>query len=392
METNRQSNPPQHEPVKFIRNTWYVAAEPAEVTNEKPLARVLLNENVVLYRTAAGKAIAMQDSCPHRFAALSSGRVEGDCIRCPYHGALFDESGACVEVPGQDDEQQSPSTVKVRMYPTIERYNYIWIWLGDPALCDDESSIPQWFEPAEPGNGVWHGRHDRFLSMPIYYELINDNLHDVSHTEFVHPETLGSSMLPRLFRMSKDKYDEYSYVDKAVGERTLDLEYHIDDAQAGAMFHNMLAYQLEVENEGYPLNVDWRLTVRYHTPSFFIFNPRTKVSGTPEETAIEFASLNAITPETETSCHYFFYTANNLKSTPERVAAFTKICADGVLFAFSQDESLITDQMKRVPDHGQMTASLMKVSFPGDAVPITGRKLIRQQIAAEEHAAHADSP
>lgn len=373
----------QPAPVKFIRNTWYVAAEPAEVTNEKPLARVLLNENVVLYRTTTGEVIAMQDSCPHRFAALSSGRIEGDCIRCPYHGALFDEAGACVEVPGQDDDQPRPSKVQVRRYPIIERYNYIWIWLGDSALCGDEDSIPDWFAPATPDNGVWHGRHDRFLSMPIYYELINDNLHDVSHTEFVHPETLGSSMLPKLFRMSKDKYDEHSFVDKKVGERTLDLEFHKDDVQAGAMFHNMLAFQLGSETEGYPGNVDWRLTVRYHTPAFFIFNPRTKATGTSEESAIEFASLNAITPETETSCHYFFYTANNLDSTPERVAAFTEICADGVLFAFSQDEALITDQMKRAPDFGQMTESLMKVSFPGDVVPITGRKLIRRQIAAE---------
>jgi vanillate O-demethylase monooxygenase subunit len=381
MDTQTRSKP-----VKFIRNTWYVAAEPQEVTNEKPLARTLLNEKIVLYRTAAGTAVAFKDSCPHRFAALSTGRIEGSCIRCPYHGALYDEHGQCTAVPGQDEDSTEVSPVTLVKFPTLERYNYIWIWLGDPELCGDETSIPDWFAPADPDNGQWSGRHDRFLSMPLYYELINDNLHDVSHTEFVHPETLGSSLLPRLFRMSKDKYSETMFMKKNIGERTLDLEFHNDNVQAGRMFHDMLAFHLEREQQGYPDNVDWRLTVRYATPSYFIFNPRTKVVGAPEESAIEFASLNAITPETDTSCHYFFYTANNLDSAPERKAAFTKICADGILFAFSQDEALITNQMQRVPDFGKQTESLTEVSFPGDMIPIMGRKLIRKQIAAEEAA------
>ena len=152
------------------------------------------------------------------------------------------------------------------------------------------------------------------------------------------------------------------------------------------MFHNMLAFQLGQEQDGYPGNVDWRLTVRYSTPSFFLFNPRTKIVGAPEESAIEFASLNAITPETDTSCHYFFYTAHNLDGPPERVEAFTGICGDGIVFAFSQDKALISDQMQRVPDHGHDTGSMTEVSFPGDMIPIMGRKLIRRQIAAEEAA------
>jgi len=376
----------QPRPVKFIRNTWYVAAEPQEVGSDKPLARTLLNEKVVLYRTPGGEVVAFRDSCPHRFAALSKGRIEGDCIRCPYHGALYDATGRCTSIPGQDEDSTEVSTVTLVKYPIIERFNYIWIWLGDPALCGDESSIPEWFAPADPGSDQWNGRHDRFLSMQLYYELINDNLHDVSHTEFVHPETLGSSLLPRLFRMSKDKYDDTTFMEKKIGERTLDLEFHKDDVQAGRMFHEMLAFHLGREQQGYPDNVDWRLTVRYATPSYFIFNPRTKAVGAPESDAIEFASLNAITPETDTTCHYFFYTANNLDSTPEREAAFTKICADGILFAFSQDEALITDQMQRVPDFGQQTESMTEVSFPGDMIPIMGRKLIRKQIAAEEAA------
>ena len=171
---------------------------------------------------------------------------------------------------------------------------------------------------------------------------------------------------------------------KHAEERYLKLDFHIEDVQAGPMFHQMMAYQQQTE--GWTDNVDWELTVHYATPSFFNFHPRTKKVGAPEETAIEFASLHAITPETEKSCHYFFYTANNLDSTAERQAEFTKYCADGLEWAFGQDKHLISEQMLRVPDGGTNTDSLTAVSFMGDMVPIIGRKMIRKQLDEEQAA------
>lgn len=378
------------EHAKFIRNTWYVAAEPDEVTSEKPLARTILNERVVLYRNKNKQVVAFRDVCPHRFAPLSSGKILGDDIQCPYHGAVYDQQGKCVSVPGLDKNEACQSDISLRRFPTIERYNYIWIWMGDPELSKDESSIPEWFSPADPDNEAWNGRHDHFLSMPIYYELINDNLHDVSHVEFVHPETLGASLMPEMLRMPKEKYDESNYMTKKVDERSIHLEFHRDDVQAGPMFHNMLAYHLGCEKEGYTNNVDWYLTVRYATPSYFLFNPRTKERGAPESQAIEFASLNAITPETDTSCHYFFYTANNLSSTPERQAEFAQLCADGIVFAFKQDEALIREQMLRVPDCGRLPESLAEICFTGDSIQLMGRKIVRRQIEKEESRIQAE--
>ena len=84
----------------FLRHCWYIAAWSSEI-GRAPLARMLLGEPVLLYRTQGGKAIALEDRCCHRNLPLSMGTLEGDAVRCGYHGLKFDASGACVEVPGQ---------------------------------------------------------------------------------------------------------------------------------------------------------------------------------------------------------------------------------------------------------------------------------------------------
>jgi phenylpropionate dioxygenase-like ring-hydroxylating dioxygenase large terminal subunit len=83
-----------------LRNSWYVAAWDREVTRA-PLARVFLDQPVVLYRKEDGTPVALEDRCCHRQLPLSMGKVEGDELRCGYHGLKFDSAGRCVEIPGQ---------------------------------------------------------------------------------------------------------------------------------------------------------------------------------------------------------------------------------------------------------------------------------------------------
>jgi nitrite reductase/ring-hydroxylating ferredoxin subunit len=85
----------------LVRNCWYVAAWGTEVTSP-PIGRTLLGASVVLYRTASGAVAALENRCPHRGVPLSMGRVDGDVLRCGYHGLEFDTRGACVRLPGQD--------------------------------------------------------------------------------------------------------------------------------------------------------------------------------------------------------------------------------------------------------------------------------------------------
>ena len=117
----------------FLRNHWYVAASGSEI-GRKPFRRIIMNEPVVFYRTEDGTPVALEDRCPHRRLPLSMGKLVGDdVLQCHYHGLRFDRTGACVRVPGQD---MIPQTARVKTYPVVERYKWLWIWMGDPALAD----------------------------------------------------------------------------------------------------------------------------------------------------------------------------------------------------------------------------------------------------------------
>ena len=80
----------------FMRNCWYVASWGRDLTADKPAAITIVDEPLVLFRTAAGEAAALRDCCCHRNAPLSHGRCENGLLRCMYHGLLFDGTGKCV--------------------------------------------------------------------------------------------------------------------------------------------------------------------------------------------------------------------------------------------------------------------------------------------------------
>ena len=156
-----------------------------ELIDGKLLSRTLLGEHVLLYRGESGNVVALNDRCPHRGALLSQGRLEGDGVRCMYHGIKYDGSGKCVQIPGQD---MIPPKLKVRSYPVVERSHFIWIWMGDAAKADPALIIdlPYLSDPK------WKGI-PAYLHYDANYLLIVDNLSDFSHLAFVHTKTLGGS-------------------------------------------------------------------------------------------------------------------------------------------------------------------------------------------------------
>ena len=85
---------------EWVRNAWYVVAWSEEVTN-KPLGRSVLGRSVVMFRSPEGQAVVMDNRCAHRGFPLSEGRTTERGIQCGYHGFEYDQTGACVHVPGQ---------------------------------------------------------------------------------------------------------------------------------------------------------------------------------------------------------------------------------------------------------------------------------------------------
>ena len=169
----------------FVRNAWYVAAWADEI-GEAPLARRILNEPVVLYRDWQGRAAALLDMCCHRGAPLHLGKVVEQGLECGYHGLIFDRSGACVRVPGQDHILERS---RVRSFPGGRAGRLLWIWMGDPAQADPEQ-IVRWPYHSDAVN--WPHKHTMY-PIKAAAMLMVDNLMDLTHLGYIHVSTIGGN-------------------------------------------------------------------------------------------------------------------------------------------------------------------------------------------------------
>ncbi|PZU76372.1 MAG: (2Fe-2S)-binding protein [Rhizobium sp.] len=166
----------------LIRDCWYVAAFGSEI-GRGLLSRRILGTQVVLYRTESGEPIALHDRCPHRSLPLSKGCLEGDAVRCGYHGLLFDRDGACVEAPPVG---KPPRAMRVSPYPLVERGPLLWIWMGDgPASID---AIPDTAWLADPAWAYASGQ----MTIDSNYVGLQENLLDLTHFTFLHPGNVGT--------------------------------------------------------------------------------------------------------------------------------------------------------------------------------------------------------
>ena len=347
----------------FIRNTWYIAAEPQEIDG-KILARTILRKPIVLFRTASGKVVALDDRCPHRFAPLSRGKVIGENIQCGYHGAQFDCSGACVSVPGQS---VVPPKAKIASYPTVEKHGYIWIWPGEPEKATDLSTIPEFlYRSDHPG---WDGGYGHFESIQANFNLINDNLFDITHAEYVHPESFGGEEM-RIYRNAKPGTD---YVDGqmtyAATEREIVFRMQsLNMATGGPFYRWMVASSLGRDAYADPVDLD--MEVRWAAPSFTSFLLNARPAGKPHEAGVEVCNMHAITPETETSSHYFYRSVKNYGGSE-----LATVFINGVRAIFDQDKPLLEAQQSRIGNVDLF--SLQPVSFGGDMLQQRARRINR---------------
>ena len=171
--------------MEFVRNAWYVAGWSSEF-GDKLSAVKILDENIVMFRTSNGQAIAMEDRCPHRFLPLSMGKLIGDDIQCGYHGITYNCEGMCVRIPGQ---QKIQKTLNVPTYRVHEQHDIVWIWMGENSLAET-SKI---FDMPQFSQSGWQVNQGEAIHLNSNYLNVAENLVDPAHVSFVHPTTLGSS-------------------------------------------------------------------------------------------------------------------------------------------------------------------------------------------------------
>jgi vanillate O-demethylase monooxygenase subunit len=164
------------------KNCWWVAAHGSEL-GEKPILRWVLELPVALYRTADGSPAALHNRCPHRWAPLSMGEVQGDRLVCPYHGLQFGSDGQCLKVPTQD---AVPPAIRVRAFPVRERYGFIWVWTGDIAKADPALIPDMPFLEDPEARTVWG-----YKVAGANYMQLKENVLDLTHFAFLHAKSLG---------------------------------------------------------------------------------------------------------------------------------------------------------------------------------------------------------
>jgi vanillate O-demethylase monooxygenase subunit len=336
-----------------MRDCWQVAGFPNEI-GSTPLARTIDDEEVVLFRTSAGEAVALADRCPHRLAPLSLGRVAGDEIQCGYHGLCFDHNGVCVRVPGQDTV---PAKAQVRKYPLVERHKLAWIWMGeagraDPALIPDY----QWLD--HPDYTVVFGYHH----FAANYQLVNDNLLDLSHESFVHEETIGN---------------------ESVAESPVSVTLEGNVLRTHRDMLNIEAPPFYKRTTGFTGRINRWHTNNYTPPGFHIIENGSMPAETHDKShALERKVVNLITPETRTSSHYFWAIVRQFKLDDK---ALDEIIREGIVRTFDQDKAILEAQQRLIgPDPDSAS---FPVSIRVDAGPMQGRRLLRGMIEREAQTA-----
>lgn len=115
----------------YFRRFWQPVMRARDLPAGRPKPLEILGEKFTIYRGNGGVAHVVAYRCPHRGTPLSLGWVEGDTLRCRYHGWRFDGDGRCVEQPNED--RSFCDRVKLRHYPTREYAGLVFAYLGDDA-------------------------------------------------------------------------------------------------------------------------------------------------------------------------------------------------------------------------------------------------------------------
>lgn len=267
----------------FLKNYWYGAALSEDV-GVTPFPRMICGEPIVFFRGREGLVSALEDCCCHRLAPLSLGDVEGDIIRCGYHGWAFDRDGACVEVPGQD---VIPSSARVQSYPVVERAGWIWVWIGEADKADtDRLPVLPWFEDADYRQ--WH----LYLHGNAAAQLFVDNMMDISHTGYLHKQTIGTREM--------------------TGE--LDVRTEGTRVCVDRVNRNVTPGPAVKRWGGFDGKVDSYNNYYWEPPALCVLNP-VRQSGNKR---LEYHLTNVVTPETETTAHFWFaWASNELKDDPQ---------------------------------------------------------------------------
>jgi vanillate O-demethylase monooxygenase subunit len=342
----------------YLRNAWYVAAWSDDIAEGQVLARTIMKEPIVLYRQDDGKIAALEDRCPHRFAPLSMGKViKGDRLQCPYHGLEFDHSGACMHNP--HGAKNIPSRARVRSYPVTEKHKAIWIWMGQqpPEL----GKVPD-FSVLDNVPELHTTKRDK-MTVRANYELIIDNLLDLSHTCYLHDGILGNS-------------------ETVESDITVDIDG--DNVVVGRHAGSVTAPGLfAAQWPNGPAKIDKFTSMRWMPPSNMRLVTGICTPGAVPESGTGYHAIHMLTPETDRTTHYFFTAVRfNVQTSDETLNRQIQDKISTVRrFAFEEQDAPVIEAQQAIIDAASTPVDPVILAI--DVGPVRYKRILQKMIAEE---------
>lgn len=171
----------------YIKNQWYLACLLEELNEHNPLKKKICGEEIVIYKTASGKIGVIEDRCCHRNVNLSLGYVQGEHLKCGYHGWEYNCEGKCVLIPSLSGDERIPASARVKKYTVEVKHKSIWVWLGEDELID-MSLIPPMPEMDE------YSMVYNYHNINADLQLVAESLFDAYHINHVHRNSIKGMM------------------------------------------------------------------------------------------------------------------------------------------------------------------------------------------------------
>jgi vanillate O-demethylase monooxygenase subunit len=332
----------------FLRNYWYAAAWDGDIKHA-PFARTVCGEPIVFYRQTNGPLSAFEDCCPHRLLPLSKGSLHGDHLVCKYHGLEFNECGECVWMPGQ---QGIHKDTDLRRYPVAEKYRFIWVWLGDPSLAD-EREIPDLHWCAD-SQWVFDGST---YHIRCGYQLLVDNLMDLSHETYVHPSSIG-------------QHEIVEAPIKATSDET--------SVTVTRWMYDIVPPPFWAANLKSKAKCDRWQICHFSLPANVMIDVGVALAGTgapqgDRSNGVTGIVVNLMTPETENSTWYHWGMARNFQIEDR---GLTLRIRDGQAAVFTEDLDILESQQANILRRPHRDLLNLKI----DAGGVNARRLVEREL------------
>ena len=336
----------------WITNAWYAAAWDHEV-GHAPIARTICGVPMMFYRKLDRSVVGMRDACPHRLLPLSMGLREGDSIRCKYHGLKLSPDGTAEEMPLKAEKVNK--RVCAETFVVEERHRFVWVWVGDRQAADPRL-IPDLWPCSARGWTVDGG----YFHVAADYRLMVDNLMDLTHETYVHAGSIGQ---PELMEAPLET--------RVDGDRVF-VSRWMPGIDAPPFWRGALKKDGPVDR--------WQIC-EFIPPSAVIIDVGVApvAAGATLESHDQGARgfvIDAMTPETETSTHYFWGMARNFDIDD---AGFTARFRQQQGRVFAEDVEVLEAQQRSIAANPDMKLR----GYSIDQGSVRARQIIARLKAAE---------